>query len=124
MDFLIKRANDAERALNQKTVRTVRNPEIEKRVVQFITIARQAHRPVATNLIIGKALNVKQQILKDRCTAGTQAALKKFSASKGWVNKFVSRHGFRSAALHGEASSVSINAVAAGISNLRTILSN
>lgn len=75
MPSLIKRASEAEKLVNQKTVRMVRNPEIEKRVIGFIAFIRQARILVNTITIIAEALNIRQQIGSKQCTSDMYAAL-------------------------------------------------
>lgn len=94
MLLLIERANEADQAMNQKTVRVFRSHEMEKQVIHFITFVRQAKMPVNTNIIIKGALSIRKQLLNEQCTTGIYGTLEKFSASRGWVNKSEKHHGF------------------------------
>lgn len=98
--------------------------EFKKRVMQFTTLASQTNVPVSTNVIIAKALNEKQNILKDQCTTAKQELLHKFSSYKGWVINYVSRHGLRVLDIHKKLTSVNKSAVVEEISILRKILSD
>lgn len=105
-ESLLSKAHDNDRSLQQKTFRTVRVPPIEERLVDFVSIARQAKLPVTLNVLIAKALSLKESTLAKTVSEADRSTIRKFSASRGWAVGFVKRHGLRYVALHGESGSI------------------
>lgn len=69
-----------------------------------------------------RALFVLERLLKIELPENTTRSIESFTASKGWVTKFVKRNLLRSVALHGEAAGASAQDAVQGMKNMRSKL--
>lgn len=97
-------------------------PQIDALVMKYIEIARAPSMPITQGAIQAHVFNVRDKLLATAKSIHRHEYLKKFTASKGWVNSFVQRHAIRSVSLHGEGSSVDTAAVADNIAKIREAL--
>lgn len=102
-----------------KSIKACKFPVIDKSVYEFVQIARAAKLPLSSSTIRQRALQIRDVLLEKENSAEDVARLEGFSASSNWVTGFVRRHALRSVRLHGEAGSVSVGDVSAGIATLR-----
>ena len=100
-------------------MRPAQFPQLEAKIMHFISLARSAKIPVTHAIISVKALCLKEELLKQDISVDEASMLRNFTASRGWTDKFVKRHSLRSVALYGEAGSVDVSGIDADIVALR-----
>ena len=101
--------------MHAKKMRSAQFPQLEAQIMYFISVARSAKMPVTHAIISVKELCLKEKLLKQEISVDEASMLRKFTASRGWTDKFVKRHSLRSVALHGEARSVDVSGIATDI---------
>lgn len=122
-DKTVRRAGETVVSLSTKTIRAVEFPEIDSAGLQFFTLAREMKFPVTHSVFSHRALHINERLLKyPDLYDETRNRLRDFSASKGWVLKFFSRHALKSVSVHGEGGSASASAVVSEMADLRTKL--
>ena len=119
---LMKNAENAYVSFTAKTVREAPFPVLESGIMSFISLARSAKTSITHSIIAAKAIYLRDKILLKDLPESQACVLRQFSASRGWTDKFVNRHGLRSVAFHSEAGSVGIAGVEADIAALRAKL--
>ncbi|CDF41108.1 unnamed protein product [Chondrus crispus] len=121
---LLRVVNQKPQSLQAKTRQSIMVPHLELKLLEFLNYARSAKMPVTQTVLQTRALMIKEQMLKFQVTGKDRTTLDKFTASRGWVEKFVKRHALRSVALHGEGGQVQVQEVAKDINILRSRLRN
>lgn len=122
---ILKQADLSSATLNTKTLRSTTFPEIDEEVLNFVVLSRSMRFPITQAVIARRALIVREKLLNRVDISDEQRKkLESFSASKGWIIRFVHRHSLRSVALHGEAGSVTPGSVIPGMIQLRQDLSD
>ena len=119
---IVKSAETSPLALQHKTIRFVKYPDIELRLYDFVQVARAARLPVTRLTLTARALSIREKLLGSATDETLRKRLSAFGASSSWLTNFVSRHALRSTHLHGEAGSVRVSEVAADIDTLRNRL--
>ena len=109
---LLKRKDDLEGDSSTKRFRTVRYPNLENVLSEWV-IQHQAHVTLSDTILIEKAKYFAQQL--DIPTG-------QFKFSAGWLSKFKKRHGIAKIKLHGEDASADHTAAATAIPELRGML--
>ena len=94
-------------------------PQVEAHRIDFLTFARACKMPVTQAVLQTRAVMITEGLLKQPLQEKVHTALQRFTASRGWVEKFVKRHALRSVSLHGEGGQVQAAAVAADIFQIR-----
>lgn len=125
LQVLFKKGAHADRAIptTTKTLRQVTCPRLEAELVLWISLCEQLELPfVSGSTIRAKANMIRDKIAKDS-TSPTNKALEQLVFSKGWLQKLQKRHGLKSRRVHGEAASVSSEAVEKGRLELQQITS-
>lgn len=119
---LILRQAEQSRSWQLKSSNKPMYPIIEKKLYQWMQIARSAKLHVNGTTLFAKALKIRDSLVKEEANPVRKAALEKFGASQSWICSFVSRSTRRSATLQGKPGAVKIAEVAGGIAKLRTVL--
>ena len=119
-EHLQRLADENGRTLNTKTMHKVLYPDIDAKVFQFCEVARGTKMPVTQDLIRERALLVRERLLsRSDLSDADRARFRKFNASVGWCQKFVTRHCLTSVSLAGQGGSAAVAEVATEMCELR-----
>lgn len=123
-DHLLRRAGDSAVSLELKTFRAARIPNLDSKIMQFVDYARAAKLNLSHLDLQHRAIYIRDKLLEqdDGSDSALRGALTHFTASKGWVDNFVKRHGVRSISVQGEAMSLYTDAGAKELENLHRCL--
>ena len=116
---IVKSAETSPLALQHKTLRFVKYPDIEVRLYNFVQVARAARLPFTRLTLTARALSIKEKLLGSATDEKLRKRRSAFGASSTWLTNFVSRHALPSTHLHEDASSVRVSEVAADIDTQR-----
>ena len=98
---------------------------IEAQLLETVELARRSGLPVTQDFVKVRALSLRDQLLQQQhgSPAGMDDAQRQawldFSASSGWLNRFIKRHGIKSTRLHGQGGSVNDASIAEGLAIVR-----
>ena len=115
---LLRVANKKPKSMQLKTRQAVWVPNLEAKLLEFLNYARSAEMPVSQNVPQTRARMIPDHMLKASATEKERSIIQKFTASCGWVEKFVKRNALRSVSLHGEGGQVHAQNVAKDINIL------
>lgn len=102
---LLRQADDGLRSLDLKTFRTARVPQLDTKMLQFVTFARSAKLSLSYTDLQERALYIRERLLRedDDSNPSYRSTLSQFTASKGWADNFSKRHVIRATPLGGDA---------------------
>lgn len=105
---------------NLKAIRVLKFPDLDAKLLEFVSLCRQVKKPVTLAALSVRALLLKNRILLSNDISDKHREdVESFQASKTWALAFTKRHALRSVSLHGEAGSVDVAKVARSIAEIR-----
>ncbi|XP_057336672.1 jerky protein homolog-like [Microplitis mediator] len=98
--------------LSRKIMKGSQDPTLDNAVFEWFTRKRTSGQPISGSLLCEKARSINQTIDGNR----------EFQASRGWLERFKSRHGIRVLRINGEKLSADSNASSIFVHTLKSII--
>ena len=118
-ESILRTAELEKKTLNKKTIRKLQFRGVDKRVIDFVSLARSYNQPITVLVIQQSALKIRDPLLKNETDELEKQKLSNLSHLTVGQWFFIKHHALSSTSLHGEVGSAPAHLFARDLGEFR-----